>query len=460
MSGTKTKNLILLASFLIFSSMVIIHGGTHLFWNALALGGFMITCWILELIPIYVTALFPLVFAVPLGLIDPTGIAKSYGNSMIFLFLGGFIVALALEKWDIHTQIAKGIIRIIGKTKHRIVLGFLVSTAVLSMWISNTATALMMLPMALAVIHSIPKKDQKSRFSLYLLLAIAYGSSVGGMATLVGSPPNIQMAGILKSQFQISISFFDWFKYGFPLSFLLLGVVYLIFYIGLGKERNEELNAFSIEKKPWTSNQKRVLVVFLFLVIIWTLKELIIPIIGFSYSDESAALLASIFLFIIPSEGKKEKTILLWSDTTQLPWGILLLFGSGLALATCLTTGGVIDALAKEMSSFGSLPYFILLLVLISIAIFGTEVMSNLALVTVFIPVIGAFATQSDFPILQLCMPITLAASCAFMLPIGTPPNAIVFASGNIKISQMAKIGFLLNIAASLLISLFAYWLI
>ena len=454
MQKSAFKNSIIAFGFVAFASMLLVTGGQSLFWNALLLGGLMIYFWILEVIPIYVTALFPFIFAAPLGLIDSKGLAQAYGNNMVYLFLGGFMLALALEKWDIHTQIAKGILRAVGKSKPRIILGFLLSTGLLSMWISNTATALMMLPMAVAVLKSLPSHEQNTKFALFLMLSIGYGASIGGMATLVGSPPNLQMASILEAQYDIEISFIDWFKVGFPLTILILTFVYLFFYMRLGKERNEEMTSFSMERVAWTSNQKKVLGVFLLVVILWSFKDLIVGATGFKYSDESAALLATLLLFIIPSS--ESKNLLEWSDTEKLPWGILLLFGGGLAMAEGLNNGGVIDWITSLLTAYDSIPYVFILIIVVSIAIFGTEVMSNLALVTVFIPVIASYALQNQFPILQLTMPVTLAASCAFMLPIGTPPNAIVFSSGHIKMSQMASVGLVLNLVSVLLIVLFA----
>lgn len=454
MQKSAFKNSIIAFGFVAFAAMLLVTGGQSLFWNALLLGGLMIYFWILEVIPIYVTALFPFIFAAPLGLIDSKGLAQAYGNNMVYLFLGGFMLALALEKWDIHTQIAKGILRAVGKSKPRIILGFLLSTGLLSMWISNTATALMMLPMAVAVLKSLPSHEQNTKFALFLMLSIGYGASIGGMATLVGSPPNLQMASILEAQYDIEISFIDWFKIGFPITILLLIFVYLFFYFRLGKEREEEMNSFSMERVAWTANQKKVLGVFLLVVVLWSFKDLIVGATGFKYSDESAALLAALLLFITPSS--ESKNLLEWSDTEKLPWGILLLFGGGLAMAEGLNNGGVIDWITSLLTAYDSIPYVFILIIIVSIAIFGTEVMSNLALVTVFIPVIASYALQNQFPILQLTMPVTLAASCAFMLPIGTPPNAIVFSSGHIKMSQMASVGLVLNLVSVLLIVLFA----
>ncbi len=452
------KNMLATLGAFLFVMILFLTGGKSLFWNAIALGGLMIFFWIFEVISIYVTALFPLILAVPLGLLETSDLAAAYGNGNVYLFFGGFVLALGLEKWKVHEQIARRIVAIVGDSKPRILLGFLMSTGLLSMWISNTATTLMMLPMAIAIINAMPVAHQKSKFSVFLLLSIAYAASIGGMATLVGSPPNTQMASILEQNFDIHISFWDWMKVGIPLSIALLLVVFVIFYILLGKERND-IHDFKLEKQPWTNEQYRAMAIFGIVVILWSFKDLIVNWTGFSYRDESAAILGSILLFIVP--GKSEnKPLLEWKDTEKLPWGILLLFGGGLALAAILEKNGVVMEMTKVFSNYKDVSFITILFIVVTIAIFATEIMSNLALVTIFVPIVAAFALESDFPILQLCLPLTLAASCAFMLPVGTPPNAIVFSSGLIKIHQMAKIGFVLNIVSTLLVVLFSYFFI
>jgi sodium-dependent dicarboxylate transporter 2/3/5 len=455
------KKIIIGLGFLIFGLILVLTKAESLFWNAIAISGLMIYFWIFEVIPIYITALFPIILAAPLGLlndasgkVDANILAKSYGNNMIFIFLGGFMLALALEKYNIHLQIARGILRLVGNSKSKVILGFLLSTGLLSMWVSNTATALMLLPMAIAVIKSLPSEEQNSRFSLFLLLSIAYGSSIGGVGTLVGSPPNLQMASILSNQFNIEVDFLQWFVIGFPICVLMLLASYLFFYLALGKTRNEKLKSFSMEKEPWTKTQYKVLFVFFVFVILWSFKD-VFSIVGFNYSDESVAIFGTILLFLIPVNNTTN--LLEWSDTTSLPWGILFLFGGGLAMADILAKGGVIDWLSSSFINLNNLPYFLILLILIAGAVFATEVISNLALVTILIPIIGAFAKDYGHPIIQLAFAITFGASLAFMLPIGTPPNAIAFSSGHIKFSQMAKVGFLLNIISVILIFLVTF---
>lgn len=437
-----------------FTLLVIPHDENATFWYALAVAGLMIIYWLFEVVSIYVTALFPFIFAIPLGVLEPSDLSAAYGHKYIYLFFGGFVLSLALEKWEVHKQIAEGIVRIVGTSKTKILFGFLTATALLSMWISNTATALMMLPMAMAVISNMSHR-KKSKFPKYLLLAIAYGASVGGMATLVGSPPNILMAGLIENEHGINIEFMDWFKIGFPLSMMILLVVFLFFYLLLGKERKEPVEEVIGERTPWTTNQIRVMLLFGAVVILWAFRVPITKYTGIIYSDEGVAVLGAMLAFFIPAKDKKE-TLLEWKDTRKLPWGILLLFGGGMAMASMLQINGVIESLSSVFESYASAPLYILLGVLVTVAIFGTEVMSNLALVSVFVPVIASFALDTEYSILQLCMPITLAASCAFMLPVGTPPNAIVFSSGELRISDMVKVGIVLNVLSVIIVVFFS----
>jgi sodium-dependent dicarboxylate transporter 2/3/5 len=436
--------------FLSFFLVLFFTGAKSTFWNSIALGGLMIFFWLFEVFPIYVTALFPFVLGVPLGILDTDQLAASYADKNVFLFLGGFVIALALEKWDVHLQISRSIISLVGKRKPKILLGFILTSGLLSMWISNTATTLMMLPIALAVTQVLPKSKENDKFSLFLLLSIAYAASIGGMATLVGSPPNLAMASILSKEYGIQIDFFSWMKIGLPVAILMLAVTYFYFMLRLGKARKDHVHDFDIKKQPWTTNQFRVIAVFLMVVIFWSFKGVFLPHLDFSYGDEGVAILGAILLFILPST--ENKPLLKWKDTEKLPWGILLLFGGGTALATMLKSNGVVEYLSTVFVQYNSLPYIVLLIVIVSIAIFGTEIMSNFALVAAFIPLIAQFAIDSNYSVLEMCIPVTLAASCAFMLPVGTPPNAIVFASGQIQINQMARYGFLLNIIALIVI--------
>jgi sodium-dependent dicarboxylate transporter 2/3/5 len=449
------KNIILAIGLLFFVSTIALTGGKDIFWNSIALGGLMIYFWVFEVIPIYITALFPLIFAIPLGVLEKGDLATSYGDSNVYLFFGGFLLALGLEKWNVHQQIAKGILKVVGNSKPRILLGFLFSTGLLSMWISNTATALMMLPMAMAIIEALPAHQRKGKFAIFLLLSVAYAASIGGVGTLIGSPPNVQMASTLENTFGVKVDFLDWMKIGLPLSITMLLCTYLFFYIAMGKERKEEHADLKLSELGWNKDQRIVLFVFLGVIILWSFKDLIVDWTGISYRDENVAILGGILLFLIPSSQEKKK-MLEWKDTEKLPWGILLLFGGGLALAQIFEKNGVMAQLSNLFSSMHDYSTILILIAVIVIAVFASEVLSNLAMVSIFVPLVATFALDHGVPIEKLAIPLTLGASLAFMLPVGTPPNAIVFSSGYLKVKQMVMYGLVLNIIGIILITLFS----
>jgi sodium-dependent dicarboxylate transporter 2/3/5 len=449
------KNIILAIGLLFFVSTIALSGGKDIFWNSIALGGLMIYFWVFEVIPIYITALFPLIFAIPLGVLEKGDLATSYGDSNVYLFFGGFLLALGLEKWNVHQQIAKGILKVVGNSKPRILLGFLFSTGLLSMWISNTATALMMLPMAMAIIEALPAHQRKGKFAIFLLLSVAYAASIGGVGTLIGSPPNVQMASTLENTFGVKVDFLDWMKIGLPLSITMLLCTYLFFYIAMGKERKEEHADLKLSELGWNKDQRIVLFVFLGVIILWSFKDLIVDWTGISYRDENVAILGGILLFLIPSSQEKKK-MLEWKDTEKLPWGILLLFGGGLALAQIFEKNGVMAQLSNLFSSMHDYSTILILIAVIVIAVFASEVLSNLAMVSIFVPLVATFALDHGVPIEKLAIPLTLGASLAFMLPVGTPPNAIVFSSGYLKVKQMVMYGLVLNIIGIILIALFS----
>ncbi|MEY3681645.1 MAG: hypothetical protein RLZZ289_164, partial [Bacteroidota bacterium] len=399
--------------------------GIDTFTLALLLAALMILLWITEWIPIYLTALFPILLGAPLGLLTPKELAGCYGDANIFLFFGGFVLALGLEKWGVHEQIARRIIKIVGDQKSKILLGFILSTGLISMWISNTATALMMLPMAVAVIEAMPVSHRESRFSALLMLSVAYAANIGGVGTLIGSPPNTQMASILAENFHIQVSFLDWMKIGLPLAITLLLIMYLLFHYLLGAER-KDVHDLHFHTLPWSKPQKRVLWIFSVVAILWIFREPIVAWTGIPYRDENAAILGALALFLLPN-GDDKQTLLKWSDTEKLPWGILLLFGGGLAMAAILEKNGILKSLSAYFNFADGINPIILIFILTALAIFISEVLSNLAMVTVFIPIVGVFAEQTQTPLFPLAMALTLGASLAFMMPVGTPPNAIVF---------------------------------
>lgn len=423
--------------------------------SALGLALWMVYWWITQPVPLYVTALLPIVVGVSFNLIPSDVLAQSYGNQMIFLFLGGFILAIGIEKWNLHEQIALTIIRMFGRTPKRILGGFMFSTAILSMWISNTATALMMLPIAMSVIQTIPRFREKRLFSVGLLLSIAFSANIGGTATLIGTPPNIQMAGILEQEFNLSISFFEWFLIGTP--FMLIMLVLTYFTLKYYFIKNASFVIEEIAPRKLNANQKRVLYLFLVVVALWMSRTFLNDYMPIVINDTVIALSGAILLFIFPSTEKRP--LLIWEDLNKLPWGILFLFGGGMALAAILAEANIVTFLVEIMKPLASFPIIILLLVLFTVAVFATELMSNLALVSLIIPLIGKFAIELDLPLLGISAGIALSASCAFMLPVATPPNAIVYSSNLIRIKEMVRYGFVLNLIAISVVTLVIFFL-
>lgn len=438
--------------------------------TVLGIAAWMLTWWVTEAVPISVTALLPLVLFPFTGAQSMEAVSSAYGNKFVFLFLGGFLIALAMERWNLHKRIALRTVMWIGGSPRKLILGFMLATALLSMWISNTATALMMLPIAMSVIRLVSEQlgedaVLRQRFSINLLLGIAYGANCGGIATLIGTPPNVAMAGILSDTFSIEIGFGAWMLVGLPFSALMLFSVYYLmnhviapvrgkFSGGLSTVRDEHKSLGKI-----SPSERRVLYVFAFAALMWVGKDLLNllqPWIRFD--DTGIAMTAGILLFVLPGDGRSR--LLSWDDTARLPWGILLLFGGGMALANALRDIGLIDDIARYFASIPGVGIFVITLALVVAAIFLTELISNLALVLVLVPVVGGIATGMGISPLQFAVPVTLAASCAFMLPMATPPNAIVFASGEIKIATMVRHGLVLNLAAVVLATLFCRYLL
>ena len=458
-------------------------------WKVLAIAVFMLTWWVTEAVHLAVAALLPLVLLPLLGVqplgetgypVGPAGAFKigdaaaPYASPIVFLFMGGFMIALAMERWSLHRRIALNIVKLTGTNADGIILGFMLATAVLSMWISNTATTVLMLPIALSVINllvdnpsNIQEKGMRN-FALSMMLGIAYAANIGGTATIIGTPPNVVFAGIMKENFGVEVTFAQWIIFGLPFAILLLGITFFIIVKllhpnKLGEfEGAQEIIAREVEELgPISKGEKRTLVIFLATAVLWIFRKTIVGYLpdGVDLSDAGIAMLATVALFVMPINFRDHQYVLAWKDTEKLPWGILLLFGGGLSLANALSETGLIKLIGDQFTGMGGAA-FLIILGLAAVSLYLTEIMSNVALVAVFLPVVGAIALGADINILQVCIPVTLAASCAFMLPMSTPPNAIVFASGHLKVAQMVRAGFILNIITILMVSILAEWIL
>jgi sodium-dependent dicarboxylate transporter 2/3/5 len=439
----------------------------------LAIAVLMISWWVLEAMPLAVVALVPIVLFPLMNISSLKEVTKSYSDSIIFLFMGGFFIGIAIEKWNLHKRIALNIIRITGTNGNRIILGFIISTGFLSLWLSNTATTMMMFPIAMSVIHVIGNNAQPGanmkNFSLVMMLSIAYASNFA-LGTIIGTPPNVAYVNYIHEKFNYTIGFTDWMVVFMPLTIVLLLMLYWVMVKWLypngikhSIEGKEFIHAELKKLGPTTAPEKRVLIVFVATIFLWICKDIINGLQSWLVLDDSIiAMIGAIALFMIAS-GKKDdnsgERLLEWKDTTRMAWGILLLFGGGIALAKALEDAKLMDQLGTYIASYATGNVFIMILVVTTVSIFLSEVMSNVAQVIVMAPVISSVAVALHMDPLMLGIPMTLGASCAGMLPMGTPPNAIVFASGHIKIKDMLKTGFILNIICIILITLFC-WLL
>jgi len=426
-------------------------------WRTAGAAGLMAVFWIAESIPIPATALLPLVLFPALGLGDIRESAAPFANPIIFLFLGGFLIALAMQRWHLHRRVAIGLIARIGTRPSRIIAGFLLASALVSMWVSNTATALMMLPIAMSVVqlfpgHASPPREVRD-FATALLLAVAYGATTGGMATLIGTPPNALLAAYLSDIYDITIGFGQWMLLGVPVTLVALPAVYLVltrvmFRLGAG-ELPGMAGLIAEERArlgPFSRGEISVAIVFALTAAGWIFQPLIaraVPLV----SDTTIAMTGALLLFMIPVDLRRGVFVLAWPDTKGVPWGVLLLFGGGLSLAGNIERHGLAQYLGTLAGGLEGVP---ILLVLCAIS-FGilllTELTSNTATAATFLPVAGALALSLGQNPLLFMIPTALAANCSYMMPVGTPPNAIVYGSGLITLPQMARAGLLLNVA-------------
>ena len=426
--------------------------------------------WATEAVPVAVTALVPLALFPMLGIVDIQSAANPYANKTIYLFFGGFLIATAIQKWDLHKRIALFVLEYAGSNGASLILGFMLTAALISMWVMNTATTIMLLPIGLAVItvvketvRGLSEKEMES-FQLALLLGIAYGATIGGMSTLIGTGPNGMLAAFMADNYNLDISFVDWMKVGVPLSIVMLPCSWLILTRVIFKvefetsqETKDLLSSMKQELGKFDGAEFKVFVVFVLTAITWMLRTVLDDINGLEgLSDAGIAMISALFLFLLPSGNKEKKGALLeWKDAQEnVPWGLLVLFGGGLSLANAVQATGLAVWMGNLIPQGISIVLIVILVV--TMIIFLTELTSNMATTATFLPVVAAIAIQSDFNPLLVTAAVALAASCAFMLPVATPPNAIVFGSGLIRVPQMARAGFLINVLGILVVSFVA----
>ncbi|WP_130449057.1 DASS family sodium-coupled anion symporter [Zhihengliuella halotolerans] len=444
--------------------------------------------WMTEALPIPATALVPLVVFPVLGGVDIKEVGSSYGNDIIFLFMGGFILALAMQRWNLHRRIALMTVSAMGTKSNMVIAGFMLATAFLSMWVSNTATTVMMLPIGVSVLLLVTNlagpagekasatsdddgateeekstdskvKDAviKSNFGTALMLGIAYAASVGSLSTIIGTPPNTLLVGYMSDTHGVEIGFGRWMLVGLPLAAVMLVLVWFLLTRVLFKPEIDEIPGGREpirrqlhELGPMSTGEKMVLAMFILAALSWVFLPMISPDL---ISDAGIAMTVSILLFLLPAGAKRGVRLLNWEWAVKLPWGVLLLFGGGLALSAQFSSSGLADWIGEQAQVLGTVPLVVLVVVMAAGVIFLTELTSNTATAATFLPVAGGVAMGLGVDPMLLAVPVALAATCAFMLPVATPPNAIAYGSGYVTIGQMIKGGIWLNLAGILLIT-------
>ena len=437
-----------------------------------AVATLMAVWWITEAVPIPVTALLPIALFPLLGVLSAKESSAPYAHHLIFLFLGGFLIAIAMEKWNLHRRIALYTIRFVGVSSSKIILGFMVATAFLSMWISNTATTMMMVPIGLAVIKQTTEFIDKqgklnidtrpTHFNLgtALMLGIAYSASIGGVATIIGTPPNVFLVGYIEQTYHIQIGFVQWMMFGFPLAVIMLIIAW--FYltrIALPPEiknlpGGRELIYSEIKKLgKMQKAEKYVLGVFAIVALLWISRGFV-HIGPSTIHDATIAMVGAIILFLIPVDWKKGEFVLDWKSAVKLPWDIIILFGGGLALAHGFSKSGLVNWISEQFTVLQGSNLMIVILLVILLGMFLTELTSNTATAAILIPIMAGIAVAMHVHPFLLIIPVSIAVSYAFMLPVATPPNAIIFGSHYLTIPQMAKVGIIVNLTGVVLILL------
>ena len=436
----------------------------------LACAVWMALWWIFEVTDIAVTALLPIILFPLTGGLDLSSTTASYGHKYIFLYMGGFILAIAIEKWNLHKRIALNIINLLGAGISRIILGFMLATAFMSMWISNTATTVMMLPIGMAIIsqlkdHPDTPEDENEMFGKALMLAIAYSASIGGMATLFGTPPNLVLAGVVKEFYDIEIGFGQWIAFGLPISITLLALCWLyltrkafVFKMQEFPGGRKEIKRLLTALGNMSAEEKRVSIIFFLTATFLIFRQ---PLQAFipTLDDTIIAMTAGILLFIFPAS-KRGETLITWKEAVKMPWGIMILFGGGMALAAGFQESGLALWIGGQFSLLKGLPVIVLILILIASVNFLTEITSNLATTAMLLPILAPMALSIDIHPYILLVSATVAASCAFMLPVATPPNAVVFGSGYLQIQDMVKCGIWMNLISVFLLTLIVYFVL
>lgn len=429
-------------------------------WIVASLLLLMTFWWLTEAIPLSITAILPLIVIPSFTNVNISDVAKPYANPVIFLLLGGFILGLGFQKSNLHLRFAMLVLKKIGSTKKSILGGIILSTAFLSMWISNTATCLLMLPIVVSILDKMEIKND-FLYKKILLLAIAYSASIGGIATLVGTAPNAIFAGFLMENYNLEINFIDWMKFSLPLVFLLITILWFFFNFFIENKnipisKNNFIEDQYKKLGPFSSKEKITMIILLLTIFLWLSKKFINSALSINLTDSSIALFGSLLFFIIPYE--RYNFVLNKSWFKEIPWNILILFGGGLSLASSINSSGLANLISESLFVFSELEVYLIIILMALLISFMTEITSNTATTLLFLPIVASFASNFDYDLILLCLPIIISASCAFMMPIATPPNAIIFSTNQIKITFMVRIGFVMNCTAVILSSIWIFY--
>lgn len=434
-------------------------------WKAAGLMLLLAAWWSTEAIPIPATSLLPIVLIPALGLGSVSQATTPYANPTIFLFMGGFVLGLAMQRWNLHKRVALSVLLAVGSKPSHQIGGFMIATAFISMWVSNTATAIMMLPIGLSVIsmYDGDKPEAVRKYAVALLLGIAYASSLGGIGTLIGTPPNALLAAFLASEYDIHVGFGQWMLIGVPIAVVMLIVVWFLLArkdFGLNADNNSRdlLRKELADLGSMSRGEKLAGIMFLLTAAAWICQPLLSQTFPW-LNDTVIAIASAIIMFMIPVDMKKREFLMNWETASNMPWGVLLLFGGGLSLAAVITSSGLAVWIAGSMGSIGMLPTLAMVLLITVVILFLTEITSNTATAAAFLPLVGALAVAQDVSPILYAIPAAVAASCAFMMPVATPPNAIVFGTGHMKISDMITAGFKLNLAGVVVVGIMTYYL-
>lgn len=456
-------------------------------WLTACLLVLMATWWATEAIPIPATSLLPLI-VLPVGAailshgervedpafaaLSPRSISASYADPIVLLLLGGFIIALGVERWNLHKRIALNIVDRVGTSPKALIFGFMLATALLSMWISNTATSLMMVPIAISAAAALHDKDGK--FTTAILLGVCYSASIGGVATPIGTPTNLIALKWLQEQTGEGIGFWQWMTFGIPTAALLVPAAWWAVTRGLPKLAGGEAMAASVhedllELGPIKTPEQRIAIVFGIIATLWVIRlpaANLLESAGFplfsSYggqADTVIALFGAVLVFLVPAGGEERRALMTWEEAVKLPWGVIILFGGGIALGKAMHATGLSDWIGQQMEALSFLPPLLIVVFVVTLVIFLTEVTSNVATMTTLSPIIGSLAVAVGAAPQSLFAPAAVAASCAFMLPVATAPNAVIYATGKVPISQMIKQGFRINLMGIVIISAVGYWI-